>query len=185
MAYENTIRRITNELNSVFDALNAYFDLSHDIRRFHIAPEAWSIDEILEHITLTNHFLMLTLGRNAKVALRRARTQAVTGEDSDLDLIVCIGDPDAFAWARPEHMEPTRQVTPDQVRVRLHEQRRECLTILDSVRHGEGSLHTVRMSVQNLGRFDVYQWLYFLVQHAKRHTVEIERIRDAYLVHQP
>ena len=58
----------------------------------------------------------------------------------------------------------------------MSKQVQECLQILDEIKNGEGLLHTVRMSVQDLGKLDMYQWLYFLVQHAKRHIVEIERI---------
>lgn len=100
--------------------------------------------------------------------------------ESDLDSILKIGDPDAFAWIRPEHMEPTRQKLMSEVRAIMKGQREECLQILDQVKAGEGSLHKVRMSVQSLGKLDMYQWLYFLVQHAKRHTVEIERVRESY-----
>jgi hypothetical protein len=33
------------------------------------------------------------------------------------------------------------------------------------------------MSVQELGKLDVYQWLFFLAQHAQRHAIEIQRIQ--------
>lgn len=181
MPYEKTIQRVRDDLHAVFDGLDSCSDLPQALREHHPTTDAWSIDEILEHITLTNHFLMLTLRKSAATALKRAQTQLIKDEESDLDLIVRISDSDAFAWVRPEHMEPTRQMAADQVRGRLTEQRTECLAILDSVRDGEGSLHRVRMSVQNLGKLDVYQWLYFLVQHAKRHAIEIERINSDYL----
>lgn len=100
--------------------------------------------------------------------------------ESDLDAIVKIGDPDAFDWVRPEHMEPTRLKPMSVIRATMAAQRVECLTILDQIRNGEGSLHKVKMSVQSLGKLDMYQWLYFLVQHAKRHTIEIERIRESW-----
>lgn len=52
--------------------------------------------------------------------------------------------------------------------------------MLGKLPHGEGVLHTVRMSVQELGKLDVYQWLYFLALHGERHNVELERILHEY-----
>lgn len=176
MPFEKTIQRITTELISTFDELDTFFQFSQEVRAFSPAPGEWCIDEILEHITLTNHFLMITLKQSLDKVLKRAQTHAIDEGESDLDRIAPVSDPDAFAWIRPEHMEPTRTVISDDVRAKLHTQRDECLQILSQMLQGEGSLHHVRMSVQDLGKLDLYQWLYFLVQHAKRHVVEMERI---------
>jgi len=50
--------------------------------------------------------------------------------------------------------------------------------------NGEGSLCKVRMSVNELGKIDLYQWLYFLAQHARRHLDQMEgvagRLRPGY-----
>jgi hypothetical protein len=138
------------------------------------------MDEILEHITLTSQFLMITLRQSLDKVLRRAQTQAIPVGESDLYHIVQISNPDAFAWNRPEHMEPTRQVSSAEVRRIMIALRNECLAILRQINHGEGSLHRVRMSVQNLGKLDMYEWLYFLIQHAQRHIVEMERISSIY-----
>jgi hypothetical protein len=35
---------------------------------------------------------------------------------------------------------------------------------------------TVRMSVQDLGKMDMYQWLYFLVLHQMRHIAQMEQV---------
>lgn len=177
MHYQYTIRRIELELHETFAALDICFDLPLELRQVQPAVGEWSIDEILEHITLTSHFLMITLRQSLGKVLRRAQEQPLPDGESDLDRIIRISDPDAFDWTRPEHMEPTRSKSSEAVRTLMREQGQECLQILSQISHGEGALHTVSMSVQNLGRLDMYEWLYFLVQHAKRHIVEIERIQ--------
>jgi len=48
--------------------------------------------------------------------------------------------------------------------------------LLDQLGRGEGALYTVRMTVQNLDKIDLYQWIYFLAMHAQRYEVEIGRI---------
>lgn len=180
MPYEKTIARVQAELVETFRNLDSFFDLPPNVRAFHVADDAWSIDQILEHITLTNHFLMLTLRRNRDIVLKRAKSLSIPDGESDLDEIVQVSDPDAFAWVRPEHMEPTGEPSSGQVRDLLQAQCADCLHILTDINGGEGALHTVRMSVQALGRLDMYQWLYFLVQHARRHGIEIKRIQQQF-----
>jgi hypothetical protein len=177
MAFETTIQRVTTDLMTTFDQLDAFFERPLGLRVFQPADGEWCIDEILEHITLTNHFLMITLKQSLDKVLKRAQTQPIPNDDTDLDQIVRISDPDAFAWIRPEHMEPTRTISSEEVRARLRTQRDECLAILRQMSRGEGALHQVSMSVQNLGKLNLYEWLYFLVQHARRHIAEIERIQ--------
>jgi hypothetical protein len=157
MAYQNTIARIRNGLVETFTRIDSCFDLPIDNRQYHPSADVWSIDEILEHITLTNHYLMLTLRASCRKALRRAQTTNIPDGESDLDRIVKISNPDAFAWIRPEHMEPTYTKSSDEVRLIMRHQYHECLVLLNSVANGEGTLHKVRMSVQNLGKLDVYE----------------------------
>ena len=52
----------------------------------------------------------------------------------------------------------------------------ECLKLLNQLRHGESSLCKVRMSINDLDKIDVYQWLYFLAQHARRHVQQMEQV---------
>lgn len=180
MKYQTTIQTVRAQLSRTYQALDLRFDLPQDLRSFQPEPENWCIDEILEHITLTSHFLMLVIRTNTAKAQKRALSQPIPEGESDLQRIEVIADPDAFAWIRPEHMEPTRMVSSEQVRKTMKEQYEECLALLDQLGQGEGALCTVRMSVQNLGRLDLYQWLYFLALHAQRHEVEIARIVELY-----
>ncbi len=64
----------------------------------------------------------------------------------------------------------------EQIRRNMQEQTRECLEILEQLGRGEGALHKVRMSVNESGRLDIYQWLYFLAQHARRHLGQMQEV---------
>lgn len=182
MAFEKTVARVRADLDDTFDQLDAFFDCSVELRQYHPSEGEWCMDEILEHITLTNHFLMMTLAQSLSKVLRRAKTQAIPQGESDLDKVAVISDPDAFGWLRPEHMEPTRARSSEEVRHLMSKQAHECVEMLDQMGQGEGALHRVRMSVQGLGKLDMYEWLYFLVQHARRHLVEMQRIQRQYEV---
>ena len=179
--YSQTIQHIKLKLDAVATELEEYFVLPDACMEYHPTAESWSIDEILEHVTLTSTFLLLVIDKSLLIALKRASSQQIVPGESDLKSVEVIGHPDTFPWLRPAHMEPTRALTRDDIRARLQAQFQQCQRILSAMSHGEGSLRSVRMSVQELGKLDIYQWIYFLVLHAQRHSVEIERVRTLWL----
>lgn len=174
-AYPQTVARVREALAGTFDEVDLWFDKPAAIRSYRPSSGGWTIDEILEHITLTSHFLMIVIRNSATTALKRAAAgAAIEAGESDLDLLEPIGRRGAFTWSRPEHMIPTGTVPIEEVRERMRGQARECLDILERLGGGEGSLHRVRMSVNESGKLDIYQWLYFLAQHAKRHIDQMQ-----------
>ena len=174
-AYPQTLARVRAALVDTFDQVDPWFDKPAAGRSYKPSSGGWSIDEVLEHITLTSHFLMIVIRNSARTALKRAAAGAAIPEgESDLGLLEPIGRRGAFTWSRPEHMIPTGTVPSHEVRERMREQRRECLEILEQLGGGEGSLHRVRMSVNQSGKLDIYQWLYFLAQHARRHIDQMK-----------
>jgi len=175
--YAQTIQHIRFKFATVATDLEAYFDLPDLCLRYHPTVESWSIDDILEHVTLTSRYLLLVIEKSLGIALKRAQYHMIAAGESDLQIVEVIGHPDTFPWLRPAHMEPTRTLKRDDIRTQIRQQYQQCQRILDAMSNGEGILRTVRMSVQSLGKLDIYQWIYFLVLHAQRHSVEIERIR--------
>ena len=164
-------------IGSTFHQVDEWFDRSPELRSYRPVKGGWSIDEILEHITLTSHFLMLVVRNSARKAVKRAASgAAIPWEESDLDILEPIGRRGSFSWSRPEHMIPRGVSSSEQVRSLMQEQTRECLEILELLGRGEGALHKVRMSVNGCGRLDIYQWLYFLAQHARRHLGQMQDV---------
>ena len=172
-----TIAAVRRALDQTFARLDAWCGLPAE--RLHhrpIYPQAWTAAEHLEHVTLVNHYLLLTIGKGVATALRRARSPLpVPAGESDLARLAPIADPDAFPWEPPEHMIPTGTKPPPEVRELLADQRGQCLKLLERMANGEGMLCTFRMSVYGLGRLDMYQWLYFLAQHGGWHLEFLAR----------
>jgi hypothetical protein len=174
MSHERTTRTVRDTLCAVFAQVDVWFDRPEEMREFKRGSDGWSIDQILEHITLTNRFLMLTLGKWTAIARQRARRgDPVPAGESDLDRLLVIGDRGSFGWVRPEHMEPTGVPTSAEVRATLHRQLGECLIRLEQLVDGVGALCRVTMTVNDLGKVDLYQWLFFLAQHARRHLAQL------------
>jgi hypothetical protein len=177
MPYTETVQMLQRVLAETVAEIDIWFGMPEGSREYKPQDEGWSINEILEHITLTSHYLLLIIDKGCKKAQRRASLgeQLPEGE-SDLARLEPIGHLDAFPWIRPEHMEPGRTLALEEVRKRIQRQYQECQRILTALRQGEGALYTVRMSVQDLGKMDLYQWLYFLALHQKRHISQMERV---------
>lgn len=138
---------------------------------------AWSGLEVLEHVALSNRFLLVLAG---KVRARsRARLEAgdpFPTAPPDLEVVArsCF---DSRPWPAPEHMLPTGSVEPDRVRPDLAGQLERCLAFLVEMPSGEGTLHRIRFSRISRGddRLDLYQWLELIARHAERHTRQLER----------
>ena len=167
-------------LVQAFSGLDACFDLPvGELERRPGYRDAWSVAQHLEHVGLANHFLLLTIEKGCRKALRRAAVLPVPETESDLALLTPIAIPGAFDWPPPAHMLPTGPRRLDALRDLLREQRDRCLQLLAGMPKGEGRLVGIRMSVYGLGRLDMYQWLYFLAQHARFHLAMVSQRRDA------
>ncbi len=176
VSHTATVAAVRAALGSAFAELDGWFDRPAGLLAFRPAL-GWSAPQVLEHVGLTNHFLMLTLAKHAATALRRAaRGETPAAAESDLAILDIIGERGSFDWVRPEHMEPTGALALGEVRATLAAQRAECLAALDRLSGGVGALAAVTMTVAGLGKLDLYQWLMFLAQHARRHLSQLAAI---------
>jgi hypothetical protein len=176
---EAIIERIRSEMFSAFSALDNWCNADNNLLDRQPA-QGWTIREILEHITLTNHFLLLIIIKGARKALRRAHTTDFSVElnnyQFDWEKLSVVGQHGSFAWVRPAHMEPTGSVSIDEIRQRLAGQLQQCAACLDEMKNGEGVLYKIRMSVNDIGKIDMYHYIYFLVMHINRHLSQMNKI---------
>lgn len=178
--YYNTVQTVHNALSAAFTRVATWWETPEALRLYKPLNNGWTIDEILEHITLTNHFLLIIIRKGCAKALRRKRTHHIGEGESNLQQLSVVADTLALHWEHPTHMTPTGTVPLAQVQARMDEQQQECGALLDSISQGEGVLHTVRMSVAELGKIDMYQWLFFLAQHIQRHCEQMEKNKREY-----
>lgn len=179
------ITKIESHLNSTFAAIDVWFDKDLKLRQYKPRNGGWSINEVLEHIGLTNHFLMILIRKGTQKALANALKlnlqEALENYEFHSDQLTEVGLHQSFTWIRPAHMEPTGQKSNDEVRVYLKTQLNECLNQLHALKNGEGVLYKTTMTVNNLGKIDVYEYIYFLAQHGLRHITQMEKIETEYL----
>ncbi len=171
------IREIREVLITQFQATDAWFDAPESLRSFRPSRGSWTINEILEHITLTNHFLLMLIRKGGQKSLqlldKSDLAAAAEGYVFHREKLEDVGTLGSFVWTRPEHMEPSGAPHAE-VRARLQEQLEECLDWLDQLHQGAGILYKTTMTVNDLGKIDVYEYLYFLAMHIRRHLMQME-----------
>ena len=174
MGIEAVIENIRLRFEETFNELDAYFDKSFDPLNFQPKNGGWTASQILEHIYLTNHFLMIVADKMVEKSLKRVDAPIET-ENTNLERLEAIGKANTFEWIRPEHMEPQGEQTLAEVREKLQAQKLRCLNWLTIIPNGEGSRVQTTMTVNQLGKINTYEWIFFIVQHARRHIVQLEK----------
>lgn len=184
MNIEEIITEIRNHLKDTFARIDCWFDKPEAVRNFRPEAGRWTIEEVLEHIALTNHFLLILIDKGAQKAINKATTADLKAELEQYvfhrDRLDEVGIHQSFSWIRPEHMEPKGEKNSSEVRAWLNEQLNHCLDVLEQLKNGEGILYKTTMSVNALGKIDVYEYLYFLSQHGIRHIAQMQKNKNAF-----
>ncbi len=181
------IENIKDKLHFTLNEVNIWFEKPNEVLYYKNQNDDWSVAQTLEHIVLTNHFLLIIIEKGVKKSLKKAEAKDWEKEfedyifdESKLDL---IGISKSFEWIRPEHMEPQLNGEQDLkvVKAKIYQQMAQCVTYLEQLSKGEGVLLKTTMSVNNLGKIDVYEYIYFLAQHAARHIMQMKRNEQTFL----
>lgn len=178
MNLKDYIQTIQIHLIDTHNEVLKWFNLGTDLKQYKPLDNSWSIAEILEHIGLTSHFLLILIDKGSDKAIRNIKEESIDeilkNEELNLNRIERIGMHKSFDWIRPEHMEPTGQKSDLEIKNQIISQLNRCLTQLELLCNGEGLRYRTTMTVDGLGKINVYEYIYFLSQHAKRHIQQME-----------
>jgi hypothetical protein len=178
------------EVRDAFARVDSWFDQLASLQNFVPRDQGWTVEEILNHIGLTNHYLLILIEKGTTKAVANVQGHDLLTEMTDYQFprekLAAIGTLHAFPWQRPEHMEPRAypRALPV-VRQQLHNQLAQLLTCLGRLAHGEGLQYQTTMSVNGLGKLNVYEYVYFLAQHARRHLTQMQDNETEWLATQP
>jgi hypothetical protein len=176
------ISTLNAKIDEIFNRLYEWFAM--DSKLMHHVPddEEWDIHQVLEHVSLVNHYLLKIITKGKKRALKKNDPalieQNLSGYRLSDERLEEIGINDSFPWECPAHMIPTGDLSARETRERLRKQEQQCREVVESLSGGEGVLIKTTMSVNDLGKLDVYQYLYFLLLHAQRHLQQMEKIKS-------
>jgi len=178
---DDIIYRIRASLKETFTELFEWFSVGEKILIYQPVSGGWSIAEIVVHIALTNHYLLILIRKGYLKAIDKSDKinykELLRDYHFEWEKIETVGKHRSFEWHRPAHMKPQNNVELSEIKNELQLQLDECLDYLDKMKNGEGVLHKTMMSVNNIGKIDVYHYIYFLSQHARRHIAQIEEIK--------
>jgi len=179
----NVINVVREALLTNFRELDTWFEKEPDL--LHFKPDAgqWNIREVLEHISLTNYFLLLIVNKSTRRALERKNTSnsiIIPGDYHETFSKIDVIGSRSFGWIRPEHLEPSGLQDMRDIRVLLKQQFAQSMYNLSLLKNGEGFLVQTNMSVNHLGKLDIYQYIYFLTKHIERHIRQMERLANEY-----
>lgn len=178
------IQEIENFLRNVCKEVDAWFDKDENLRKYVPENNAWTIDEILEHIVLTNKYLLILIEKGTNKALKNVQNSDLNTELQNYvfhkDRLDEVGVYKSFKWVRPEHMQPVGDKNLMEIRDKLETQVLTCRCYLAKLQNGEGVLYKTTMSVNELGKIDVYEYIYFLGKHIERHIQQMQKNESAY-----
>ncbi|HEX6886111.1 MAG TPA: DinB family protein [Planctomycetota bacterium] len=175
--WEPALERLHAGLRRAFDELLVRVDVG-DERLDRRPPDGgWTPREVLEHVTLTDRFLLILADKiAAKSRLRAARGAAWPAHPPRFEHLARLAGRE-LVWEAPAHMRPSGDVPTSELRARLAADRAHALALLDGAPGGSATLHRIRMSVVGGedDRLDLYQFLEVVRLHAVRHGAQIER----------
>lgn len=179
MDVTSLLAELKNYLTETFALVDTWFDQPAALRAYRPADLGWTINEVLAHIGLTNHYLLILIEKGTAKALANTQGRDLAAELATYEFpsqkLSAIGVLHGFAWARPDHMQPhLNQRSLPAIRQQLRDQLSQALGYLDQLPHGEGLLYQTTMSVNALGKLNVYEYTYFLAQHARRHLTQLQ-----------
>jgi hypothetical protein len=159
-----------------------WFSENDEVKSYRPNDGGWTISEILEHIALTSHFLLILIDKGSKKALKNINELSIdellTSEELNLEKIDRIGMHKSFDWIRPEHMEPTGEKEDQEIIDQLISQMTRCLNQLETLKNGEGLRYKTTMTVDGLGKINVYEYIQFLSKHAERHIYQMQENKN-------
>ena len=77
-------------------------------------------------------------------------------------------------------MEPLGQKSELQIIDELVSQLNRCLIQLEKLKNGEGLRYRTTMTVDGLGKINVYEYIYFLSKHPERHLQQMNENKKEY-----
>lgn len=179
----NVVQFVREALVKNFRELDRWFQEDEALLHFKPSPEHWNIREVLEHISLTNYFLLLIINKSTRRALARKLDGLILMAPHDYEekfRQIEIVSSKSFGWVNPDHLEPSGIRDMAEVKALLKQQFAQCMYNLSLLKNGEGRLVKTMMTVNDLGKLDIYQYIYFLTRHIARHQSQMLELREQF-----
>ena len=130
------IQQLEGDINETFIRLERWFLKNENLRGFLSEKEKWNINQVLEHVSLVNHYLLILIVKGRKKALNNTQNrnlkEELEGYTLSCERLDMIGINNSFPWENPDHMTPTGAKPLDEIKENLIKQKNTCLEIKGS-----------------------------------------------------
>ena len=149
--------------------------LSGEQWKFKAAPERWSVQDCLEHLTLTEDFI---LNRVRNDLLKTPVTPVDAAKAAETDAFILKNIPDRTNKATaPEPLRPTGKWASPQEMLKEFSARRK--KTIEYVKSTQDDLRAHK-APSPVGRdFDGYNWLMLITAHTERHTAQAIEVKTS------
>jgi hypothetical protein len=107
MVIANLLEKLRSHLTTTFASVDEWFDQPAALREYRPADLGWTTNEVLAHIGLTNHYLLILVEKGTAKALANTQGGELATELATYKFprkkLGAIGVLHAFAWVRPAH----------------------------------------------------------------------------------
>lgn len=136
------------------------------------SPERWSVQDCLEHLTLTEDFLRTRVRDN--ILKTPVTAPDPNAKETDAFVLKAIADRSQKATA-PEPLRPSGKWATPQAMLKEFEARRKAT--IEYVRTTQEDLRAHK-APSPVGRdFDAYQWFLLMSAHTERHTAQALEVK--------
>lgn len=153
--------------------LDSIAGLSEAQWRFKPAPDAWSIAEVAEHITVSEEaiFDRITKQMLAGPAAPEKKAEVAGKDEKVIQAVVSRQQ----KFQAPEFLKPSnRWKTPEEMIRHFKARRDQSIAFIDKT---QDELRTRLANHPALGTLDAYQWFLLLSAHTERHTNQIKEVK--------
>ncbi len=149
--------------------------LSAEQWKWKAAPERWSVEETLEHITLAEDFLRaLITDRVLKTPAAPDKENAEKQAQGDAQVLKVNADRSVKAQA-PEPLRPTGKWADPKALLAEFKARRA--KTIELVKSSPEDFRAHFMDSLVIKDMDAVQWVYFLAAHSERHTAQMLEVK--------
>ena len=128
---------------------------------------------------LANYFLLRIVNKQVNrdmIVAKQAVSRSVALNYSlDMTKLKAMELTGSYVWVPKRYTEPAGYIPLLQLRIALHDQMTESLSILNNEQAMQAIIET-----HETGKVDALHYLYFLVKHIQRHLEQIRRVQDEF-----
>ncbi|HEX8474217.1 MAG TPA: DinB family protein [Pyrinomonadaceae bacterium] len=173
----HSVAEILDSIDATRERLRERLEsLNQSQQTFRPTPDAWTVAEIAEHLSIIEKQMVQLVG----MMLKKTEAAGILRADGDSTRIAPVNIDDFVAQSKtqkfvaPETVRPSGQVSVADSLAHLRETRAALHSLRPRIEQIDGT--AAQFKHPFMGMLNIYQWLLFIGAHEQRHIDQIERL---------